>query len=61
LNLKIPALVDLPDNTVNVAYAGWPDRMYVIGKDGRIAYMGKPGPWGFKPGEVETWLKANVK
>ena len=46
---------------VNAAYAGWPDRMYVVGTDGRIAYQGGPGPRGFLPAEVEKWLKANVK
>lgn len=61
LNLSIPALVDRADNKVNHDYAAWPDRMYVIGTDGRIAYKGGPGPGGFKPAEVEQWLKNNVK
>jgi hypothetical protein len=33
----------------------------VVGVDGRIAYMGGPGPRGFKPEEVEDWLKKNLK
>jgi hypothetical protein len=57
LKLSIPALVDREDNAVSAAYAGWPDRLYVIGVDGKIAHMGGPGPWGFKPREVEEWLK----
>lgn len=60
LKLSVPTVIDQDDNLVNRAYAGWPDRMYVVGKDGRIAYQGGPGPAGFKPAEVETWLKANV-
>jgi hypothetical protein len=57
LNLSIPTLVDKDDNKVNEAYAGWPDRMAVVGVDGKIAYYGGPGPRGFKPDEVDKWLK----
>ena len=61
LNLSIPAVVDREDNAVNTAYAGWPDRLIVVGEDGRLAYIGAQGPAGFKPHEVEAWLKENVK
>jgi hypothetical protein len=61
LNLSIPTLVDRPDNKVNITYAGWPDRIYVVGTDGRIAYKGAPGPRGFKVSDVEEWLTANLK
>jgi hypothetical protein len=61
LKLSTPTVIDREDNGVNKAYAGWPDRMYVVGRDGRIAYRGAPGPGGFKPQEVEQWLKANLK
>ena len=49
------------DNKVNAAYSGWPDRLFVVGLDGKIAYKGGSGPGGFKPPEVEEWLKKNVK
>ena len=61
LKLSMPALVDKDDNKVNAAYAGWPDRLVVVGVDGKIAFYGGPGPAGFRPQEVETWLKANLK
>jgi hypothetical protein len=57
----MPTLIDRADNKVNQSYAAWPDRMYVVGKDGKIAYQGGPGPWGFKPAEVEQWLRANAR
>jgi hypothetical protein len=60
LKLNVPTVIDREDNRVNNAYAGWPDRMYVVGVDGRIAYQGGPGPWGFKVDEIEQWLKNNV-
>jgi hypothetical protein len=61
LKLSLPTLIDKDDNKVNAAYAGWPDRFYVVGLDGKIAFKGGPGPGGFKPGEVEEWLKGNAK
>lgn len=60
LQLSMPALID-EDNKVNQAYAGWPDRFYVVGMDGKIAYQGRPGPKGFRVDEVEDWLKNNTK
>jgi type I thyroxine 5'-deiodinase len=60
LKLSIPTVIDREDNKVNTAYSGWPDRLYVVGTDGKIAYAGSPGPSGFKPAEVESWLKKSV-
>ena len=48
LKLTLPAVVDREDNAVNRAYAGWPDRLVVVGVDGRIAYWGGPGPKEFR-------------
>jgi hypothetical protein len=53
LHLKIPALLDPLDNRTERAYTGWPDRLYVIDRDGRVAYKSKPGPFGFHPAEME--------
>jgi len=58
LHLKIPfpaVLDDFRDSTES-AYTGWPDRLYVIGRDGRIAYKSKPGPYGFKPDDMAAVL-----
>ena len=61
-NLKIPfpAVVDDFENSTEKAYTGWPDRLYVIGSDGRIAYKSRPGPYGFKPAEVSDTLSRLV-
>ncbi len=55
-NLKIPfpALLDDFQNSTETAYTGWPDRLYAIDWDGRIAYKSKPGPFGFKPDELAS-------
>jgi Iodothyronine deiodinase len=60
LGIKFPALIDGFDNTVEKAYTGWPDRMYLIDAHGRIAYKSKPGPFGFKPDELQAALERTV-
>lgn len=54
LDIRFPTLVDKMDNKVELAYAGWPDRLYLIGRDGRVAYKSAPGPAGFIPSELES-------
>jgi type I thyroxine 5'-deiodinase len=57
LGIKIPAVIDRFDDSTEIAYSGWPDRLYVIDADGRVAYKSKPGPFGFKPADMEDALK----
>jgi hypothetical protein len=57
LKITIPVVVDGMNDAVERAYAGWPDRIYIVDKDGRIAYKGAPGPAGFRPKEAEESLK----
>ena len=57
----IPLAVDDMQNTAMHAYAGWPERLYVVDEKGRIAYKGKPGPFGYHPEEVETWLASRFQ
>ena len=57
LNLSIPCLLDDMENSTAAAYKGHPDRLYIVGQDGKIAYRGGPGPGGFQPALLETALK----
>jgi hypothetical protein len=57
LALRIPAVVDNIANTTELAYTGWPDRLYVIDRDGRVMYKSKPGPFGFDPEGMEKALQ----
>ena len=57
LNIKIPALVDNFDNATETAYTGWPDRLYVVDRAGKIAFKSAPGPFGFHPEQMEAALK----
>ena len=56
----MPTLVDDMEDTANQAYEGWPDRLYLIGKDGRVAYKGGRGPFGFAPDELEGAIKEEL-
>ena len=57
LKLSIPTLIDSMEDAACAAYKGHPDRIYVVGKDGKIVYHGAPGPMGFKPRDMENALK----
>lgn len=54
----VPMLVDPMDNAAEEAYAGWPERLYVIDEAGNVAYKGGVGPFKFDPDELEAWLEA---
>ena len=56
--LTIPCVSDGMDNAVNETYHAWPDRIFVVRTDGRLAVAAKQGPFGFKPGvqATEKWL-----
>ena len=57
MELSMPALVDKMDDAVNMAYHGWPERLYLVGKDGKVAYAGGPGPFGFEPDELDAAIR----
>lgn len=61
LAIKLPSLVDGLDNRVERAYTGWPDRLYVIGKDGRVRYKSDPGPFGFSTSDLEAALVQTLR
>lgn len=56
LNLSMPLLVDTIADQVNRAYSGFPDRLYLIDRDGKVVYKGGRGPYGYKPRELEQTL-----
>ena len=60
LRTRIPVLLDGVDDAVALAYGGWPDRLYLIGRDGRVAFQGERGPDGFKPEELAAAIYSNV-
>ena len=61
VGLTIPSGIDSEDDQAKRAYAGWPDRIYVVGVDGKIAFKSAPGPVGFKVPDLAAWLRENAK
>ena len=57
LGIKFPAVIDGLENRTEVAYTGWPDRLYLIDRDGKVVFKSKPGPFGFKPADLEAAIK----
>jgi hypothetical protein len=57
LGIRFPALVDGIGNTVERLYTGWPDRLLLIDREGRIVYKSAPGPFGFEPEQLESALR----
>ena len=64
LHISIPTLVEEMDNAIDEAYGAAPERLYLIGKDGRVAYHGGAGPHFFDLDELDEaiqGMEANVK
>jgi Iodothyronine deiodinase len=55
LHLSIPVLVEEMNKAIDEAYGAAPERLYLIGVDGRVAYHGGAGPHFF---DLEAWEQA---
>ena len=56
LGIEFPAVLDEFGNSTERDYTGWPDRIYLIDANGRVAWKSRPGPFGFKPEELAAAL-----
>ena len=56
----IPALIDQMDDRAAWHYQAFPDRLYLIGKSGKVAYRGARGPFGFLPHELEAAIQREL-
>ncbi len=56
LALETPLLVDTIDDAVGARYSGMPSRLYLIDREGRIAFKSGRGPFGFQPAALEQAL-----
>lgn len=61
LHLPFQALVDGLDNKVESAFAAWPSRAFVIGRDGRIRYSTRLTELDFSPRDMESALQSAVR
>ena len=53
LKIRMPVVIDEIDDKIASAYGALPDRLYLIGKDGKLTFQGDPGPWGFDASKLE--------
>jgi hypothetical protein len=60
MGTSIPVLVDEIDNRVARDYGGWPARLYLVGRNGRIAFQGGEGPFGLKPDQLDEAIRAEL-
>ena len=60
MRITMPVVVDTLDDEVARQYGGWPDRLYLVGRDGRIAFQGGEGPFGFDPDELRAAIEAEL-
>jgi type I thyroxine 5'-deiodinase len=60
LALEMPAVVDEMNDAVARAYAAMPERLYLIGRDGRVAYKGGMGPMFFRPKAWEVAIDRHL-
>jgi hypothetical protein len=56
LEMSMPVLVDGIDDRVGRAYSGMPDRLYIIDRDGKVAFKSGRGPFWFNAAEMEQAL-----
>jgi hypothetical protein len=56
-NFSFPMLMDNMENEAEEKYMSWPDRLYLIDSDGKIAYQGGMGPLYFDVDEFEQELR----
>jgi hypothetical protein len=61
LKIRMPVVVDEVDDAIASAYGALPDRLYLIGTDGTVAFQGAQGPWGFDPSALEAAIKQLVQ
>ncbi len=57
LDLHMPMLVDGIDNDVDKKYVGLPMRLFLVDGDGKIAYAGDKGPFGWDDEGFEAALR----
>jgi len=57
--LRMPVVADTLTNELMFAYNAWPIRLYVI-HEGRVAFTGDQGPFGYAPAAVDEALRALI-
>jgi hypothetical protein len=61
LKYRAPLALDGIEGAAEKAYGAWPERIYIIGTDGKVAFKGGMGPFEFHPDEAEKRLAALLR
>lgn len=61
LDLSIPTLIDDMANSTDLKYYALPDRLYLVGRDGKVVFRGAPGPFGFIAAELEAAIERHLE
>jgi tetratricopeptide (TPR) repeat protein len=54
LKIAFPAVIDGMDSAAESAYDAWPSRVYLIGRDSRVAFNSRLGELDFRPLQLES-------
>ena len=54
--LKVPVLLDDMEDTLAKTYSAHPERFFILGTDGKVAYAGARGPHGVDLDKLEARL-----
>lgn len=60
MGLTMPAVVDDMEDTVGRGYGAWPERLYLVGQDGKVLFRCGPGPFGFDPDGLEASIRETL-
>jgi hypothetical protein len=60
LEISLPVVIDPIDNRIASAYGALPDRLYLIGRGGHVAFQGEPGPWGFRVEDLAAAIDSEL-
>ena len=60
LGITVPILIEEMDNVIDEAYGAAPERLYLVGSDGRVVYKGGAGPFFFDLGQWERAIQAHL-
>lgn len=57
--IRMPMAIDDMDDSINKAYSGSPERLYIIDADGIVRHRSTPGPFSMQV--IENWYEALKK
>ena len=60
LDLPFPAVVDGMDGPAEAAYHAWPSRLYLVGRDGKVAFETRLGELDFRPAELDRAIRETL-